>query len=69
MEPPLSPREAGQFVAERSQDVFVEEDGVKKVAEMLYKLRNSEELTADGWTKANPLAPVASSDQGSSSSV
>uniref|UniRef100_A0A8C6T7F0 Queuosine 5'-phosphate N-glycosylase/hydrolase n=1 Tax=Neogobius melanostomus TaxID=47308 RepID=A0A8C6T7F0_9GOBI len=63
MEPPLSPREAGQFVAERSQDVFVEEEGVKKVAAMLYGLRNSDELTADGWKKANPLAPAPSSDQ------
>lgn len=41
----------------------VEEGGVKKVAEMLYELRNSEELTAYGWKKANPLAPAPSSDQ------
>ncbi|CAJ1068940.1 queuosine salvage protein [Xyrichtys novacula] len=63
MEPPLCPRESGQFIAERSQDVFVKEEGVQKVAEMLYSLRNSDELTASGWKKANPLAPAPNSDQ------
>uniref|UniRef100_UPI003AB0B076 queuosine 5'-phosphate N-glycosylase/hydrolase-like n=1 Tax=Centroberyx gerrardi TaxID=166262 RepID=UPI003AB0B076 len=63
MEPPLSPRESGRFVAERSQDVFVEEEGVRRVAEMLYTLRHSEDLTASGWKKANPLAPAPTSDQ------
>ncbi|XP_061529329.1 queuosine salvage protein isoform X1 [Phycodurus eques] len=63
MEPRLFPRESGQFVAERSQDVFVEEEGVRKVAEMLYALRGSDELCASGWKKANPLAPAATSDQ------
>ncbi|XP_033829285.1 queuosine salvage protein [Periophthalmus magnuspinnatus] len=63
MEPPLSPRESGRFVAEHSLDVRVEEEGVEQVAEMLYRLRNSEELSADGWRKANPLAPDPTSDQ------
>ena len=66
MEPPLYPRESGQFVAERSLDVSVEEEGVQKAAEMLYTLRHSDELTASGWKKANPLAPAPTSDQGSS---
>ena len=65
METPLLPRESGQFIAERSRDVFVEEEGVQKVAEMLYTLRHSDSLTASGWKKANPLAPVPMSDQGS----
>lgn len=65
MEPPLFPRESGQFIAERSRDVFVEEEGVQMVAEMLYSLRHSDDLTASGWKKANPLAPVPTSDQGS----
>ncbi|KAK7933813.1 hypothetical protein WMY93_004709 [Mugilogobius chulae] len=30
---------------------------------MLYRLRNTEELSADGWKKANPLAPEPTSDQ------
>ncbi len=65
MEPPLLPRESGRFIAERSRDVFVEEEGVQKVAEMLYSLRHSDDLTASGWKKANPLAPEPTSDQGS----
>ncbi|XP_074526552.1 queuosine 5'-phosphate N-glycosylase/hydrolase [Halichoeres trimaculatus] len=63
MEPPLPPRESGQFISERSQDVFVEEEGVQRVAEMLYSLRHSDELMASGWKKANPLAPAPTSDQ------
>jgi len=65
MERPLPPRESGLFVAARSQDVFVEEEGVRRAAEMLYALRHSEELTASGWKKANPLAPRDTVDQGS----
>ncbi|XP_051924610.1 queuosine salvage protein isoform X1 [Hippocampus zosterae] len=63
MEPLLFPRESGQFVAEQSQDVFVEEEGVRKVAQMLYTLRGSDELSASGWKMANPLAPAPTSDQ------
>ncbi|XP_008334899.1 queuosine 5'-phosphate N-glycosylase/hydrolase [Cynoglossus semilaevis] len=63
METPLLPRESGRFVAERSQDVFVEEDGVQKVAEMLFSLRHSDDLTASGWKKANLLAPEPTSDE------
>lgn len=63
MEAPLFPRESGQFVAERSKDVSVQEEGVLKVAEMLYNLRNTDHLNATGWKKANPLAPAATSDQ------
>ncbi|XP_010875081.2 queuosine salvage protein [Esox lucius] len=63
MEAPLNPRESGRFVAEHSQDVFVEEEGMQRLAEMLFALRKSEELTASGWKKANPLAPSPTSDQ------
>uniref|UniRef100_A0A3Q0R424 Queuosine 5'-phosphate N-glycosylase/hydrolase n=1 Tax=Amphilophus citrinellus TaxID=61819 RepID=A0A3Q0R424_AMPCI len=65
MEKPLLPRESGQFIAERSRDVFVEDEGVEKMAEVLYSLRHSDDLTASGWKKANPLAPAPTSDQGS----
>lgn len=65
MTKPLFPRESGRFVAERSQDVFIEDAGVQKVAEMLYDLRHSDALTASGWKQANPLAPAPTSDQGS----
>lgn len=63
MEAHLFPRESGQFIAERSKDVSVQEEGVQKVAEMLYSLRNTDHLNATGWKKANPLAPAATSDQ------
>ncbi|XP_039887619.1 queuosine salvage protein isoform X1 [Simochromis diagramma] len=63
MEKPLLPQESGQFIAEQSRDVFVEDEGVQKVAEMLYGLQHSDELTASGWKKANPLAPAPTSDQ------
>uniref|UniRef100_A0A1A8GC55 Chromosome 9 open reading frame 64 n=1 Tax=Nothobranchius korthausae TaxID=1143690 RepID=A0A1A8GC55_9TELE len=65
MEKPLFPRESGQFVSEHSRDVFIEEGGVQEVTEMLYRLRHSEALTASGWKKANPLALLPTSDQGS----
>nr|XP_020458020.1 UPF0553 protein C9orf64 homolog isoform X1 [Monopterus albus] len=63
METPLLPRESGRFIAEQSRDVFVEEEGVQKVAEMLFALRHSEDLSASNWKKANPLAPAPTSDQ------
>lgn len=62
MEQTLSPRESGRFVSERSRDVFVDEDGVKRVAQMIYELRDSDEFTASGWKKMNPLAPSPDSD-------
>lgn len=65
MESHLFPRESGQFIAERSRDVFVEEGGVQKIAEMLYNLRHSDDMTVNSWKKANPLAPAPNSDQGS----
>lgn len=63
MESPLGPRESGQFVAEHSRDVSVEDEGVQRVSEMLYDLRHSDELTANGWKKANPLAPAPTTDE------
>ncbi|MGH0163652.1 UNVERIFIED_CONTAM: hypothetical protein FKN15_064609 [Acipenser sinensis] len=62
MEAPLSPRESGKFIAENSKDVFIEEEGVKKVAEMLYAERGCEVFTAQGWQQMNLLAPVCMSD-------
>ncbi|KAG7481120.1 hypothetical protein MATL_G00063440 [Megalops atlanticus] len=62
MEAPLPPRESGRWIAERSQDVFIEEEGVRKIAEMLYTLRSCEEFTPQGWKKMNPLAPSWDSD-------
>ncbi|XP_076126178.1 queuosine 5'-phosphate N-glycosylase/hydrolase [Alosa pseudoharengus] len=58
----LWPREAGRFVSERSRDVHVCEEGVLRVAEMLYGLRHSEVLSARGWSLMNPLAPPPGGD-------
>ncbi|XP_026868021.2 queuosine salvage protein isoform X2 [Electrophorus electricus] len=63
MEQPMTPQQSGQFVFERSRDVFVDEEGVESVAEMLYRLRDSEEFTASGWKKMNPLAPAPDTDE------
>ncbi|XP_026177478.1 queuosine 5'-phosphate N-glycosylase/hydrolase isoform X1 [Mastacembelus armatus] len=63
MEGPLLPRESGEFIAVRSQDVFVDEEGVQEVAEMLFTLRHSDSLSVNGWKMANPLAPAPASDQ------
>ncbi|XP_028821172.1 queuosine 5'-phosphate N-glycosylase/hydrolase [Denticeps clupeoides] len=59
---PLSPRESGCFVAERSRDVHVDEGGVRNVAEMLYGLRDSGVFAPGGWKQMNPLAPPPTSD-------
>lgn len=57
------PRESGQYVAERSRDVFVDKEGVKKVAEMLYALKDSEVFMASGWKIMNSLAPAPDTDE------
>ncbi|KAK3540220.1 hypothetical protein QTP70_028415 [Hemibagrus guttatus] len=62
MEQPLMPRESGQYVVERSRDVFVDEEGVKKVAEMLYTLRDSEAFSPSTWKLMNHLAPSCDTD-------
>lgn len=63
MEEPLPPRESGQFVSERSRDVFVNEDGAKRLAQTIYELRQSEDFTVGVWKKNNPLAPPPDSDE------
>ncbi|KAA0713680.1 Queuosine salvage protein [Triplophysa tibetana] len=63
MEEPLSPRESGRFLSELSRDVFVVEEGAKCVAQMIFELRESEDFTASGWKKNNPLAPPPDSDE------
>ncbi|KAL4630117.1 hypothetical protein GN956_G17305 [Arapaima gigas] len=63
MDAPLLPRESGQFVAERSHDVFIEEEGVRRAAEMLYALRGCKEFTPEGWKTMNPLAPSCGSEE------
>ncbi|MBN3314319.1 QSPP protein, partial [Atractosteus spatula] len=62
MEAPLLPRDSGKFIAENSKDVFIEEEGVRRIAEMLYAKRGCKEFTAEGWKQMNPLAPFCNTD-------
>ncbi|XP_028294540.1 queuosine 5'-phosphate N-glycosylase/hydrolase [Gouania willdenowi] len=59
----LFPRESGRWISDRSVCVIVEDEGVERVAEMIYSLRHTDHVTASGWRKTNPLAPDPSSDQ------
>lgn len=57
MESLLPPKEAGKFIAENSKDVFIVDEGVKKVAEMLFEKRNTKELDPTGWKLLHELNP------------
>ncbi|XP_029462080.1 queuosine salvage protein [Rhinatrema bivittatum] len=59
METPLSPRESGKFIAENSQDVFIDLEGVKNVAEMLVTKVANKEITLAGWKSLHELNPQA----------
>ncbi|XP_067886132.1 queuosine salvage protein [Heterodontus francisci] len=62
MDAPLLPREAGKFITENSKDVSISEDGVQKVAEMLFEKRNSKEFDATGWKLLHDLNPQTMSE-------
>ncbi|KAK3728024.1 hypothetical protein RRG08_033120 [Elysia crispata] len=47
----LNPREAGRFISENSKDVFIEDAGVQKVANMLYEKSKSGEFNVKMWRK------------------
>ncbi|XP_030065953.1 queuosine 5'-phosphate N-glycosylase/hydrolase isoform X1 [Microcaecilia unicolor] len=59
MEVPLSPRESGKFIAENCQDVFIDPEGVRKVAEMLVDKVGNKEITLAGWKSLHELNPQA----------
>uniref|UniRef100_A0A8C5Q6Y7 Queuosine 5'-phosphate N-glycosylase/hydrolase n=1 Tax=Leptobrachium leishanense TaxID=445787 RepID=A0A8C5Q6Y7_9ANUR len=58
----LQPREAGKFITENSKDVFVEPDGVKKLAEKLYEKIDHNEITLAGWKALHELNPQSSGE-------
>ncbi|XP_028658255.1 queuosine salvage protein isoform X2 [Erpetoichthys calabaricus] len=62
METPLSPRESGEYIHENSKDVYINEEGVKRIAELLYAKQGTEELSVNGWKHQNPLAPANTDD-------
>ncbi|XP_007905007.2 queuosine salvage protein [Callorhinchus milii] len=53
----LMPKESGKFITDRSKDVLVLEEGVRKVAEMLYGKINSKEFDPTGWKSLHELNP------------
>lgn len=57
MECLLMPKESGKFITDRSKDVLVSEEGVRKVAEMLYQKINSKEFDPTGWKLLHELNP------------
>ncbi|XP_020822586.1 queuosine 5'-phosphate N-glycosylase/hydrolase [Phascolarctos cinereus] len=62
MEAPLPPRESAEFVAVRSQDVFVEKAGVDRVAEMLLEKVPGREFGLGGWKSLHELNPQAADE-------
>ncbi|XP_069481966.1 queuosine 5'-phosphate N-glycosylase/hydrolase [Ambystoma mexicanum] len=59
MEVPMCPKESGKFIAENSKDVFVDHEGVRKVAEKLVSKVTSDQLTVSGWKSLHELNPQA----------
>ncbi|XP_027683668.1 queuosine salvage protein isoform X2 [Chelonia mydas] len=62
MEAFLSPKDSARFIAESSQDVLVEEEGVRKVAEALFDKVSAKEFSLAGWKSLHELNPQAVSD-------
>uniref|UniRef100_A0A8D0GCM1 Queuosine 5'-phosphate N-glycosylase/hydrolase n=1 Tax=Sphenodon punctatus TaxID=8508 RepID=A0A8D0GCM1_SPHPU len=63
MEAFMSPKESAKFIAENSKDVYVEEDGVRKVAEMLFDKFSKKELSLDDWKLLHELNPQVVSEE------
>ncbi|XP_053159785.1 queuosine salvage protein isoform X2 [Hemicordylus capensis] len=62
MEALLNPRHSAKFIAENSKDVFIEEDGVRKVSEMLFDKVLEKEFSVAGWKSSHELNPQAVSE-------
>ncbi|KAM8933789.1 queuosine 5'-phosphate N-glycosylase/hydrolase [Pelodytes ibericus] len=62
MSAPLSPRDAGKFITENSKDVFVEPEGVGKLAEKLFEKISRKEITLAGWKSLHELNPQTSGE-------
>ncbi|XP_006008967.2 queuosine salvage protein isoform X1 [Latimeria chalumnae] len=57
MEAPLSPKESGKFITENSKDVFIENKGVREVAELLCEKAATKEFSIEGWKSLHELNP------------
>nr|DBA20054.1 TPA: hypothetical protein GDO54_015795 [Pyxicephalus adspersus] len=62
MSAPLIPREAGRFITENSEDVFVESKGVRSLAEKLFEKIERKEITLKGWKSMHELNPQDSGE-------
>ncbi|XP_060618117.2 queuosine 5'-phosphate N-glycosylase/hydrolase [Anolis sagrei] len=62
MEAFLSPKESAKFIAENSKDVYIEDDGVQKVAEMLFDKVMEKDFSVAGWKSSHELNPQATNE-------
>ncbi|XP_054843435.1 queuosine salvage protein isoform X2 [Eublepharis macularius] len=62
MEAFLNPKDSAKFIMENSQDVYVEEDGVRKVAEMLFDKVLEKDFSVAGWKSSHELNPQVVSE-------
>lgn len=53
----LTPRESAKFIAENSRDVFIDDGGVRRVAELLLAKATGPELRIGGWKAIHELNP------------
>ncbi|XP_050185734.1 queuosine salvage protein [Myiozetetes cayanensis] len=54
-----SPLESAKFIADHSKDVFVDEEGVRRVAESLFDKASATEFGLAGWKSLHELNPRA----------
>lgn len=62
MEAFLNPKESAKFISENSQDVYVDKDGVQKVAEMLFDKVLEKDFSVAGWKSSHELNPQEMSE-------
>ncbi|XP_077200783.1 queuosine 5'-phosphate N-glycosylase/hydrolase isoform X3 [Paroedura picta] len=62
MEAFLNPKDSAKFIMENSQDVYVEKDGVQKVAEMLFDKVLEKDFSVAGWKSSHELNPQVVSE-------
>lgn len=58
----LTPRESAKFIAENSRDVFIDDAGVRRVAELLLAKASGPELRLAGWKALHELNPRAADE-------
>nr|XP_003407840.1 queuosine salvage protein [Loxodonta africana] len=58
----LTPRESARFIAENSQDVFIDGAGVRSVAELLLAKASGPDLRVAGWKTLHELNPKSADE-------